>query len=163
MTSVHSDLHDPSNPAYKKARRQYLKTTRNRKDEVEADWTPFRAAEKKYKAKFPPPDLSDVLDLALLDESRSEEYKQGGWTGSADTVEYQAIDLETGRKAYIFPRIPGALARYSLRSIVCTRLYISIADYQDWWFCRHLYRQMSKELSCNCHCEIMLAIPTRPI
>ena len=31
---------------------------------VDPGWSPFRAAEKKYKARCPPPDLSTVLDLA---------------------------------------------------------------------------------------------------
>jgi len=51
--------------AFKKARRQHIKTTKNRNCDVDATWTPFRAAEKKYKARFPPPDLSTVLDLAI--------------------------------------------------------------------------------------------------
>ena len=49
---------------FKKARRQHYKSTKNRPADVDASWSPFRAAEKKYKARFPPPDLSAVLDLA---------------------------------------------------------------------------------------------------
>lgn len=30
----------------------------------DSEWTPFRAAEKRFKVRFPPPDLTDVLDLA---------------------------------------------------------------------------------------------------
>ncbi|KAJ3520201.1 hypothetical protein NM688_g9197 [Phlebia brevispora] len=109
MTVPPEDTHDPSTAAYKKARRQYLKSTRNKDDRIEAQWTPFRAAEKKYKAKFPPPDLSDVLDLALLDDTRSGECKLGGWSGSADALVFRAVDLEEekGKKVYIFPSIPG--------------------------------------------------------
>ena len=117
MTLTPSDL-EAKDAAYKKARRQHLKSTRTRPDHVEADWTPFRAAEKKYKAKFPPPDLRNVLDLALLDSSKAEECQQGGWCGSVDAVEYRAIDLPGGTKrAYIFPRIPGARVR---KIYVCT-------------------------------------------
>lgn len=51
--------------AFKKARRQHIKTTKNRSSDVDATWTAFRAAEKKYKARFPPPDLSTVLDPTI--------------------------------------------------------------------------------------------------
>ncbi|TFY52641.1 hypothetical protein EVJ58_g9900 [Rhodofomes roseus] len=111
-----SDLHDPNSAAYKKARRRHLKAARSRQHaEHETDWTPFRAAEKKYKARFPPPDLSDVLDLATLNTSRAEEVLRGAWHGRADAAAYKGIELNddndagpsTGRRAYIFPDIPG--------------------------------------------------------
>ncbi|KAJ8468271.1 hypothetical protein ONZ51_g9750 [Trametes cubensis] len=113
-TSV-DDIHDPSSAAYKKARRKYFKSTRNRPPQVDADWTPFRAAEKKYKARFPPPDLSDVLDLAAGDPTRAEEVARGKWKGRADAAPLEEIllrDTDTGtpeerRKAYIFPGKPG--------------------------------------------------------
>ncbi|CCM07222.1 uncharacterized protein FIBRA_09567 [Fibroporia radiculosa] len=108
-----ADLHDPTSAAYKKARRLHLKTTRNRSDHAEADWTPFRAAEKKYKARFPPPDLSHVLDTAALDPSRSEEVSRGGWRGSGSTIVCREIELECAEgpsestKGYVFPSTPG--------------------------------------------------------
>ncbi|KAJ7285929.1 hypothetical protein C8J57DRAFT_1286275 [Mycena rebaudengoi] len=49
-----ADLHDPSSVAYKKAKRQYLNSTQKRPAAVDLDWTPFRAAEKRFK-------MSDVL------------------------------------------------------------------------------------------------------
>ncbi|KAG5646649.1 hypothetical protein DXG03_002639 [Asterophora parasitica] len=103
-----SALHDPSSHAYKKAHRLYLKATKHRNPDLELDWSPFRAAEKKYKARFPPPDLSDILDLATVDPSREEELRQGGWRGSSTAVEYTEI-LGEGRptKVYTVPRIPG--------------------------------------------------------
>ncbi|RDX52669.1 hypothetical protein OH76DRAFT_1399912 [Lentinus brumalis] len=113
MTLDVGDIHDPTSAAYKKARRKYWKSTRNRPDNVDADWTPFRAAEKKYKAKFPPPDLSSVLDLAAADPSRAEETTRGGWRGRSDAVECTEIFLHDGtgtgdrRKAYVFPGTPG--------------------------------------------------------
>ena len=112
-TSSFGDLHDPTSVAYKKARRKHWKSTRNRPDHPEADWTLFRAAEKKYKARFPPPDLSDVLDLALTDPSRAVETARGRWKGRTDAVECREIPLHDsegggGRKAYIFPGTPGA-------------------------------------------------------
>jgi len=95
---------DPESSAYKKAKRQYIKATKNRKD-TETDWTPFRAAEKKYKARFPPPDLSNVLDLALLDPNRVDEISRGVWAGRADAVVHEFI----GKNVVTIPRIPGAL------------------------------------------------------
>ncbi|RPD59157.1 hypothetical protein L226DRAFT_553635 [Lentinus tigrinus ALCF2SS1-7] len=114
-SSSAGDIHDPTSQAYKKARRKHWKSTRNRPDHVDADWTPFRAAEKKYKAKFPPPDLSSVLDLATADPSRAEEAARGGWRGRADAVQCTEIPLHDGteaastggRKAYTFPGTPG--------------------------------------------------------
>lgn len=99
-----------SDPAYKKAHRQFLKSTRSRPKDIEEQWTPFRAAEKKYKAKFPPPDLSGVLDLALLDEERREEVRESRWRGGLEStgVEWKEVSFaEGGRKAYTLTRIPG--------------------------------------------------------
>ncbi|KAJ7273622.1 hypothetical protein B0H12DRAFT_1090244 [Mycena haematopus] len=103
------DLHDPTSPAYKKAKRQYLNSTRNRKRTVELDWTPFRAAEKRFKARFPPPDLSDVLDLALLDKLRTLKSR---WhlEGTSNVLDYRELipkDSPSNIKAYTIPRIPG--------------------------------------------------------
>ncbi|PIL30517.1 hypothetical protein GSI_07217 [Ganoderma sinense ZZ0214-1] len=111
-TTTLGDMHDPTSAAYKKARRKHWKSTRNRSEHADADWTPFRAAEKRYKARFPPPDLSDVLDLALADPFRASEAARGGWKGCANAVECREILLhgseeECGRKAYIFPGTPG--------------------------------------------------------
>ncbi|KAI6103561.1 hypothetical protein F5141DRAFT_1189872 [Pisolithus sp. B1] len=50
---------DLSSSAFKKAKRQYIRTTKNRNQDADVNWTPFRAAEKKFKARFPPPDLTD--------------------------------------------------------------------------------------------------------
>ncbi|KAJ6630707.1 hypothetical protein B0H10DRAFT_1982559 [Mycena sp. CBHHK59/15] len=97
-------------PAYKKAKRQYLNSTRNRKSEVELDWTPFRAAEKRFKARFPPPDLSSVLDLALLEDTRTLEVQNGIWKGSSKASDYRELvpkATSSDIKAYTTPRIPG--------------------------------------------------------
>jgi alkylated DNA repair protein alkB homolog 1 len=92
-------LLDPTSREYKRARRHHYKTTKNRAERFDTDWTSFRAAEKKYKARFPPPDLSDVLDLALLDATRSAEIEQTGWKGSTDTVQVKEIGLTDERAA----------------------------------------------------------------
>ena len=89
--------------AFKKARRQHLKTTRNRDDTVDLDWTPFRAAEKRYKARFPPPDLSDVLDLLALVDAETVDGTGDGWLGRPYAVECKEISS----KVYIVPSIPG--------------------------------------------------------
>ncbi|KAJ7740700.1 hypothetical protein DFH07DRAFT_926444 [Mycena maculata] len=103
-------LHDPSSHAYKKAMRQYINSTRNRPNDVELDWTPFRAAEKRFKARFPPPDLSNVLDLALLDDTRAAEIQAGIWKGATDALDYRELTQKASSsniKAYTTPRIPG--------------------------------------------------------
>lgn len=99
-----SAILDPNSSAYKKARRQYIKATKNRPRDVENDWTPFRAAEKKFKARFPPPDLSNVLDLATLDPARTEEVSQGVWAGRPDAVQYEVLE----KNVITIPQIPGA-------------------------------------------------------
>ena len=98
--------------AYKKAKKLYEKSLRNRPPEqVGADWTPFRAAEKRFKARFPPPDLSDVLDVALLDPSRSDEILNGVWKGNPAALSYERIDVQPGgilpKSAYLFDSHPG--------------------------------------------------------
>jgi alkylated DNA repair protein alkB homolog 1 len=112
MISNTQDLLNPNSAAYKKARKLHKKTTKNRSETIEAEWTPFRAAEKRYKARFPPPNLSDVLDLALLDDSRLEEVEHGWWRGTTDAVNVREVNLKVAsqyRRAYVFPEIPGML------------------------------------------------------
>ena len=98
--------------AYKKAKKLYEKSLRNRPPEqVGADWVPFRAAEKRFKARFPPPDLSDVLDLALLDPTRSDEILGGVWKGNPAALPYESIDVQLDdrlpKSAYVFSSHPG--------------------------------------------------------
>ncbi|KAG6911483.1 hypothetical protein DXG01_014557 [Tephrocybe rancida] len=104
-----ADLHDPNTLAYKKARRLYFKATKNRNPDLELDWSPFRAAEKKYKARFPPPDLSTVLDLATLDPARDDEIQQGVWKGSSSVPHAELSVAERSSKFYTIPQIPGAV------------------------------------------------------
>ena len=105
---------DPTSREYKRARRHHYKTSKNRIEGLDTDWTPFRVAEKKYKARFPPPDLSDVLDLALLDDPRSSEVERSGWKGRTDAVLTKEIGLRDAqattsraRKAFTLTGIPG--------------------------------------------------------
>jgi alkylated DNA repair protein alkB homolog 1 len=99
-------------PEYKKAQRQYLKATKNRPANIDEGWTPFRAAEKKFKARFPPLDLSSVLDLALRNDARIPEIENGVWAGSPDAVECIQI-LSDSKSAYIVPQIPGTPDRFA--------------------------------------------------
>ena len=116
--SASSEILVPGSAAYKKARKHFLKSTRNRPVDDSFSWSPFRESEKKYKAKLPPSDLSEVLDLALLDESREEEVKDGVWKGTANLYNVYEIELEEEiepdrscnkgkKKAYCIPQIPG--------------------------------------------------------
>lgn len=99
---------DSSSPAYKKAFRKYLKNTKNRDPNIEKDWTPFRTAEKHFKARFPPPDLEKVLDLATVDDTRTSEVKSGNWAGRPDATETREFLTKSGSKGYTFPGIPGS-------------------------------------------------------
>jgi alkylated DNA repair protein alkB family protein 1 len=108
-------LGDPSTSAYKKARRQHLKTTRNREHDADINWTPFRAAEKRYKARFPPPDLSQVLDLATLDKAGADRVAKASW--SAVGVQELTLAPNTPNssqamvKSYTLSRVPGKFSR----------------------------------------------------
>ncbi len=154
-------LHDPTSPAYKTAKKRYLKTTRNRAENTEADWTPFRAAEKKFKARFPPPDLSNVLDLAISDATRSEELERGGWKGAMDAVKFRETSLSegtsSGRKAYIFLDIPGM-------TLLCV-LPVEINPYiaQVSYCSPRSYVIRNSVSSFGGPSEIMPDIPMRPI
>ncbi|KAK2466967.1 hypothetical protein APHAL10511_001225 [Amanita phalloides] len=93
-------LLDPASPVYKKARRFAARL----KSPPNDAWTPFRVAEKRYKARFPPPDLSATLDLATRNPHRSPEITQGLWRGSPDAINCTEI---CGKQACIIPHIPG--------------------------------------------------------
>ena len=95
----------PETPEYKKAQRQFLKATKNRPANIEQEWTPFRAAEKRFKARFPPPDLSDVFDLAC---NKVRELERKHWMGSPTVVDYVDVSLaDRNLAAFSIPRVPG--------------------------------------------------------
>lgn len=103
-----TQVHQRNERARKKARRKEFRGAANgHAPDDDHDWTPFRIAEKKYKVKFPPPDLAAVLDLALLDSGRDEEVRKSAWVGSATAQEYVEVGVCKGRKAYCLPRVPG--------------------------------------------------------
>ncbi|KAG8217903.1 hypothetical protein J3R82DRAFT_6069 [Butyriboletus roseoflavus] len=91
-----SPLYDSASREYKKARRQHWKSTKNRPVDVDVGWSPFRATEKKYKARFPPPDLSAVLDLASL------------LNANPPTLHQPTQISEKGSDVFIIPDVPGA-------------------------------------------------------
>ncbi|KAG8856576.1 hypothetical protein FRB96_006336 [Tulasnella sp. 330] len=107
-------------PSYKKARRHFLKT-RQKPETDNSDLTAFRVQEKKYKSKFPPPLLDNVLDHWVLDQKLGE--LGGGWCNggnqlSGETV--SSIELEkvgegsTEGKAYLISSHPGAVLAFKL-------------------------------------------------
>ena len=102
----------PDTAEYKKAQRQYLKATKNRPANIDQEWTPFRSAEKRFKARFPPLDLSSVLDLALRNDARIPEIENGIWAGSPNAVECIQILSDT-KDAYIVPQIPGTQGHFA--------------------------------------------------
>lgn len=127
--TMSADLQDPSSAAYKKAKRLHLKTTKNRPDHADADWTPFRAAEKKYKSRFPPPDLAQVLDIAAGDLSREQEVDHGGWRGRPDAIHRTLLNSvdDTGKKIYMIPALPGR------KRIACVPFLTSQCLYSQVW------------------------------
>ncbi|KLO18553.1 hypothetical protein SCHPADRAFT_844808 [Schizopora paradoxa] len=104
-----AQLHQKNERAYKKALRNERRTAQPGRSPDDHEWTPFRLAEKKYKVKFPPPDLSGVLDLALLDSERDGEIQRSAWAGSATAQEFKNVGTCRGRKVYCLPRVPGLI------------------------------------------------------
>lgn len=91
--------------AYKKALRKHLKTKR---PPLDHEWTPFRAAEKRFKARFPPPDLGDVLDLSHVELSAMLPNEPKGNPHAIPTKSIRLECEESKRgKAYTVPQIPG--------------------------------------------------------
>lgn len=109
---IASAVLSPDNKGDKKTRRRFWRKNPEHPSDDASSWTPFRTSEKKYKAKFPPPDLSDVLDLALLDDARQDEILTTVWKGRHDAVEVQEISMADDphgrrRRAFHVSCIPG--------------------------------------------------------
>ncbi|KZT33028.1 hypothetical protein SISSUDRAFT_993502 [Sistotremastrum suecicum HHB10207 ss-3] len=94
-------------PEYRKALKNHRRSTQGKPDKAASDdWTAFRKAEKKYKAKFPPPSLDDVLDLSLLLKANNH-LDNNDLVGRADVVQVEEIRCEGNKRAFILPTIPG--------------------------------------------------------
>src|SRR4051794_38517486 len=94
-------LLDPSDDGYKAALRRLQKSQRaNAFKEQDRNWTPFRAAEKRYMAKYPPPDMSGVLDLAAGDLARATELAQSKWKGDPSATATTRLSCANGAVAY---------------------------------------------------------------
>lgn len=110
---------------YKRALKHHLKT---RQQSSQADITPFRVEEKKYKSKFPPPALNEVLDVWALSEDLRDKTALGPtWNaGGSDTnVTARTIELRSSdgsitrtRRGYCVDSHPGKHAK-RLTSAVC--------------------------------------------
>lgn len=136
------DLHDPSSQAYKKVLIDLQNTSiiipavgkaaifqlyaeqekHGRLDTVQSCRETFQSepvriiyiefAANIRQARFPPPDLSDVLDLALLDETRALEIQTGVWKGTSNALDYRELTPKASSsniKAYTTPHIPGLI------------------------------------------------------
>ncbi|KAF8447471.1 hypothetical protein L210DRAFT_3440773, partial [Boletus edulis BED1] len=106
---------DSNSSEYKKARRQHWKSTRNRQVDVDTSWSPFRAAEKKYKARFPPPDLSAVLDLASLLSANPPALYQPTRICGSDVFILPDVPGLVLLPAFVSPQDQRRLVRWSLR------------------------------------------------
>lgn len=97
--------------AYKKAWRQHRKSVKTPASE---DLPPIRYQEKYFKAKFPPPSLERVLDLATRFDDRKHEVDAGVWKGSpgaVNTEEISCLQAKGGqnplRRAFHSAEVPG--------------------------------------------------------
>ncbi|KZV88848.1 hypothetical protein EXIGLDRAFT_678500 [Exidia glandulosa HHB12029] len=97
-------LLDPNDPGYKAAVRRLKKSQKSFDHAPSSSWTPFRAAEKLYMQKFPPPDLSAVLDLASGEEDRALEMQHSRWKGSPTAFPTRRL---YHRNAHVVDNVPG--------------------------------------------------------
>ncbi|KAG9033408.1 hypothetical protein FRB95_014856 [Tulasnella sp. JGI-2019a] len=100
---------------YKKARRHYLKTRQHPETEI-GDLTAFRAQEKKYKSRFPPPQLDNVFDPRAWEDTPVD--LGGGWSkggNSLSGITVSGMDLQelgdrsVAGKAYSISSHPGLI------------------------------------------------------
>jgi alkylated DNA repair protein alkB homolog 1 len=90
---------DVNSPAYKKALRLHKKSKRT----PAAESLPvLREQEKAFKARFPPPSLSEVLDL-----SWNENVHGNAWKGGATIPDLHKVQCLDGKTAYTIGSLPG--------------------------------------------------------
>jgi len=90
---------DITSPAHKKALRLHNKSKRT----PAAENLPIlRQQEKAFKARFPPPSLSDVLDL-----SWNEDIHGNVWRGTATVAGLHRIQCADANTAYTIDSLPG--------------------------------------------------------
>jgi alkylated DNA repair protein alkB homolog 1 len=87
--------------AYKKAWRQHKKSAKTPASE---DLPYIRHQEKYFKAKFPPPSLERVLDLATRADDRKHEIDAGVWKGSPAAANVEEISCLQAKDGQNSPR-----------------------------------------------------------
>ena len=90
---------DLNSPAYKKALRLHNKS---KKTPAAEDLPQLREQEKAFKARFPPPSLSDTLDL-----SWDENIHGNTWKGTGTVTGLEEIKCLDGKTAYTIDSVPG--------------------------------------------------------
>jgi len=102
--------------AYKRAWRQHRKSVKTPASE---DLPYIRSQEKYFKAKFPPPSLERVLDLATRFDDRKHEINAGVWKGSPLAVnaeEISCLQAKGGqnplRRAFHLADLPGEYPQF---------------------------------------------------
>ena len=104
--------------AYKRAWRQHRKSAKTPTSE---DLPYIRYQEKYFKAKFPPPSLEQVLDLATRFDDRKHEVDAGVWKGSPAAVNVEEISClqpkdrqNSPRRAFHLVDLPGEYLQVEL-------------------------------------------------
>jgi alkylated DNA repair protein alkB family protein 1 len=104
--------------AYKKAWKQHR---RSAKTPASEDLPHIRCQEKYFKAKFPPPSLERVLDLATRFSDQNQETDGGLWKGSpvaANVEEISCLQAKNGqtppRQAFHLVDLPGEYLQLEL-------------------------------------------------
>lgn len=109
MTPVTAETDDGEQ--LRRAYKQHRKSTRGRGHEPDkSEWTAFRACEKRFKSKFPPPSLDDVLDLTALvsDDAKMAQFNRRGTRTAVAANEVRTTpSTDRPRRAFTLPRIPG--------------------------------------------------------
>lgn len=94
-----ASLYDINSPAYKKALRLHKKS---KKTPAADDLPQLREQEKAFKARFPPPSLSEVLDLSWKESDFGNL-----WKGVSSIDGLEEIPCQDGKVAYIIASAPG--------------------------------------------------------